>query len=377
MPTIPFLDLKRVNQRYQQIIDEAVARVARSGRYLGGEETIAFETDFSAYIGTNYCVSCANGLDALTLIYRSLVALGRLEEGDEVLVPANTFIASILAITECRLKPVLVEPDLLTLQISEDALEKAITPRCKSLMIVHLYGRCAYSSRIEEICKKYQLMLVEDNAQAHGCCFVDERGCRKTGSLSMAAGHSFYPTKTLGALGDAGAVTTNDKELADTIRAIANYGSERRYHNIFQGRNSRMDEIQAAVLRGKLRFLDVENIERQRIADYYYQHLSQHDFSLPTKAPQQSHVYHLFPILLNDGVNREHWRTALAQKGVNTDIHYPIPPHRQPCYIKTFGHQSFPVTERIHRSIVSLPLFPGITLQEMTYIIEQINTSTV
>lgn len=373
MDKIAFLDLKRVNLRCQKQIDEAIDRVVHSNRYLFGNETKSFENEYSTYIGTKHCVTCANGLDALTLIYKALIALGRMHEGDEVLVPANTYIASILAISECKLKPVLVEPDSATLQISEETLVQAITPRCKSLMIVHLYGRCAYSKHIADICKSHDLLLVEDNAQAHGCCYIDEKGYHKTGSLSMAAGHSFYPTKNLGALGDAGAVTTNDQELAFTIRALANYGSDRRYHNIFLGRNSRMDELQAAVLRAKLLFLDKENKVRQRLAEYYYQYLNPILFILPKKPDSENHVYHLFPILLNEEVERDRWRSQLTRMGVDTDVHYPTSPHRQPCYANEFNNMQFPVTDKIHRSIVSLPLFPGMTDEELSFITQQVN----
>ena len=252
---IKYLELKRINDLYDDEIRQAVNRVLDQGWYLKGEATRQFASDYAAYIGTNYCVGCGNGLDALTLILRAYMEMGVMKPGDEVIVPANTYIASILAITDCGLKPILVEPSSDTLQIDDTLIEAAITSRTRAVMIVHLYGRCAYTTRIGEICQNYHLKLIEDNAQAHGCCF----GNTKTGSLGDAAGHSFYPSKNLGALGDAGAVTTNDTELAEIVRALGNYGSQKKYVHNYQGRNSRIDELQAAILNVKLKHLDADN----------------------------------------------------------------------------------------------------------------------
>lgn len=377
---IKFLDLKRVNQQYADEIEQAVQRVVSSGWYLQGEANAAFEEHYAEYIGTQHCVGVGNGLDALTLIYRAYIQMGVMQAGDEVIVPANTYIASILAITENGLKPVLVEPDIDTLEIDDSLIEQHITPRTRSIMIVHLYGRCAYTERIGQLCKKYKLKLVEDNAQAHGCRYIgagdgmaEERAEKdsgiRTGSLGDAAGHSFYPTKNLGALGDAGAVTTEDKELADCIRALANYGSAAKYVFEYKGRNSRMDEIQAAVLDVKLRHLDSDNQRRQQIAQYYYDHLDTPLVSLPRKSADSQHVYHIFPILCS---RRDQLQQHLRQLGIETMVHYPIPPHQQSCYQEWRG-LSLPITEQIHREELSLPISPVSTIQEMQEIVQQIN----
>ena len=300
---IPFLSLKDVTAKYSDEIHEAVNRVVDSGWYLQGKENERFERNFAKYIGTDYCVGCANGLDALIWIFRAYIELDVMKPGDEVIVPANTYIATILAITENGLKPVLVEPKLDTLEIDDDKIEEVITPRTKAICIVHLYGRCAYTEKIGELCKKYNLKLVEDNAQAHGCYAPIENGklkienLRRTGSIGDAAGHSFYPGKNLGALGDGGAVTTDDEELANTIRALANYGSTRKYVFKYSGRNSRLDEIQAAVLDVKLKHLDEANAHRQEIANYYYDHIQNPSIKLPKRLPDANNVYHIFPIL--------------------------------------------------------------------------------
>ena len=377
---IKFLDLKRVNQQYADEIEQAVRRVVSSGWYLQGEANAAFEEHYAEYIGTQHCVGVGNGLDALTLIYRAYIEMGVMQAGDEVIVPANTYIASILAITENGLKPVLVEPDIDTLEIDDSLIEQHITPRTRSIMIVHLYGRCAYTERIGQLCKKYKLKLVEDNAQAHGCRYIgagdgmaEERAEKdsgiRTGSLGDAAGHSFYPTKNLGALGDAGAVTTDDKELADCIRALANYGSAKKYVFEYKGRNSRMDEIQAAVLDVKLRHLDSDNQRRQQIAQYYYDRLDNPLVRLPRKSANGQHVYHIFPILCS---RRDQLQQHLRQQGIETMVHYPIPPHQQSCYQEWRG-LSLPITEQIHREELSLPISPVSTIQEMQEIVQQIN----
>ncbi len=361
------LDLKAVNGRYEDEIAAAVNNVLRSGWYLRGEATANFEQRYAEYIGTRHCVGVANGLDALTLIYRAYMEMGLMQPGDEVIVPANTFIASILAITENQLKPVLVEPRATTLQIDDSLLEAAISPRTRSLLLVHLYGRCAYTEKIGQLCREYGLLLVEDNAQAHGCTWGDAR----TGSLGHAAGHSFYPGKNLGAMGDAGAVTTNDDKLAHTVRALSNYGSTQKYVFQYKGRNSRMDEMQAAMLSVKLRHLDEDNRQRQAVAHYYYDHLQHPLLTLPERLPDQQNVYHLFPVFCP---RRDRLQRYLAENGIETLIHYPIAPHQQQCY-QEWRHLQLPVTERIHATELSLPISPTLSLeQEVPVIVEAVNS---
>ena len=364
---IKYLPLKQINDRYDAEIREAVGRVMDSGWYLKGEHTQRFEKNYATYIGTKYCVGVANGLDALTLILRAYIEKGVMQPGDEVIVPANTFIASILSISECGLTPVLVEPSIDTFQIDDSQIEEVITERTKALMIVHLYGRCAYTEKIGMICKKHQLKLIEDNAQAHGCFVPMDNGQRRrTGSLGDAAAHSFYPGKNLGALGDAGAVTTNDKELAQIIEELGNYGSSKKYVFDYQGRNSRLDEIQAAMLDVKRRHLDEDNQRRQAIADYYINNVKHPEILLPT--PSQS-VYHIFPILCE---RRDELQQYLKENGVETMIHYPIPPHKQACY-KEWNDLSFPITERIHRQELSLPCHPAMKQEEADQIVSLLN----
>ena len=295
---IPFLSLHDVTALHGDEIKAAIERVVTSGWYLQGQENEKFEKDYAKFIGTNYCVGCANGLDALIWIFRAYKELGLMKDGDEVIVPANTYIASILAITENNLVPVLCEPKLNTLEIDDERIEALITPKTKAIIVVHLYGRNSYTNKIGQLCKKYDLKLVEDNAQAHGCKHIDGR---TTGSIGDAAGHSFYPGKNLGALGDGGAVTTNDPVLAETIRALANYGSQKKYEFKYAGRNSRLDEIQAAVLDVKLRHIVADNTHRQRVAHFYYEHINNSIVSLPDLLPDEQNVYHLFPILVKDG----------------------------------------------------------------------------
>lgn len=373
---IKFLDLQKITEKYSNEIHDAVKRVVDSGWYLQGEENKRFEQHYAEYIGTKYCVGCANGLDALIWIFRAYIELGVMKPGDEVIVPANTYIATILAITENGLKPVLVEPRFDTLEIDDDKIEEVITPRTKAICIVHLYGRCAYTEKIGELCKKYNLKLIEDNAQAHGCYAPIENGklkidnLRRTGSLGDAAGHSFYPGKNLGAFGDGGAVTTDDEELANTIRALANYGSTRKYVFKYTGRNSRLDEIQAAVLDVKLKHLDEANAHRQMIANYYYDHIKNPLITLPKRLPDINNVYHLFPILCE---RRDELQQYLSENGVQTLIHYPIPPHQQECY-KEWYHMSFPITERIHQQELSLPISPVLEVYEFEQLVNIINT---
>ena len=356
---IKYLDLKAVNAPYEHAADE----VLRSGWYLKGEATKQFEGHYAEYIGTKYCIGCGNGLDALTLIFRAYIELGVMTPGDEVIVPANTYIASILAVTECGLKPVLIEPDIHTLQIDDTLIEAAVTPRSRAVMIVHLYGFCAYADRIGEICKKHGLKLIEDNAQAHGCRFID----RSTGSLGDAAGHSFYPTKNLGAFGDAGAVTTNDEELATVIRALGNYGSHRKYVFDYQGRNSRIDELQAAILDAKLPYLDVDNQRRRTIADIYLSQVHNSLIRLPQASPTA--VWHIFPVLC---ARRDELQQYLCDHGVESQIHYPIPPHKQKCYAD-WNSLSLPITEQIHAQELSIPCHPALTKEEADVIVDLLN----
>lgn len=364
---IPFLSLKDITGKYAGEIHEAVSRVIDSGWYLQGEENHRFENHYAEYIGTDYCVGCGNGLDALVWLYRAYLELGLMEPGDEVIVPANTYIASVLAITENGLKAVLVEPNPLTLELDEDRIEEAITSRTRSILLVHLYGRCAYTEKIGALCQKYDLRLVEDNAQAHGCRYGEKR----TGSLGDAAGHSFYPGKNLGALGDGGAVTTNSKELAECVRALANYGSKKKYVFKYRGRNSRLDEIQAAVLDVKLRHLDEDNRLRQKVAAFYYDNIKNPLVTLPSRLPDENNVYHLFPILCE---KRGELQEYLNRRGVQTLIHYPIPPHKQECYAGVWEGLSLSITESLARRELSLPISQVIEDDEIKKVVSCINS---
>jgi len=362
---IKFLDLEKVTAKYADEINEAASRVVNSGWYLQGKENKKFEKDYAEYIGTRYAVGCANGLDALIWIFRAYVEMGVMKPGDEVIVPANTYIASILAISENGLVPVLVEPDIHTYQIDPEKIEAAITPKTKAILIVHLYGQCAYTEKIGTLCKKYSLKLIEDNAQAHGCKFNGQH----TGSLGDAAGHSFYPGKNLGALGDAGAVTTNDEELAKVIRAVANYGSTRKYVFKYIGRNSRLDEIQAAILDVKLKHLDADNARRKEVARMYISGIKNAAVTVPEVKDWDANVFHIFPIRTE---KRDELQKYLSDNGVQTIIHYPIPPHKQECYAD-WNTRSYPVTELIHAQELSLPISPVITDEEVSKVIRLIN----
>lgn len=361
---INYLSLQKITALHESEITTAVNQVLRSGWYLQGEHIALFEKNYAQYIGTKYCITCGNGLDALCLIFRAYIELGLLKEGDEVIVPANTYIATILSITENHLTPILVEPDINTLEIDEKQIEQAITPRTRAIMLVHLYGRCAYTAFIGDICKHHNLLLLEDNAQAHGCHF----GNKRTGSLGKAAAHSFYPGKNLGALGDAGAVTTDNEQLAQTIRSLANYGSTRKYEFSFKGKNSRMDEIQAAVLYVKLPYLDKENQRRKQIAKAYLEGINNPQIRL-IKDNDRDNVYHIFPILCP---SRNRLQQYLKDNGIETMIHYPIPPHQQEAY-KEWNEQYYPITEFIHHQELSLPCNPTMTDEEVYQIIDSIN----
>lgn len=349
---------------HEDEINKAISDVVASGWYLNGTAVQRFEEHYRTYIGTQHCVSCGNGLDALHLILRAYKELEQLHDGDEIIVPANTYIATILAITENNLTPVLVEPDITTLEIDDNRIETAITPRTRAIMLVHLYGRCAYTERIGNICKQHKIKLIEDNAQAHGCTYNG----KLTGSLGDAAAHSFYPGKNLGALGDAGAVTTNDLKLAEAVRTLGNYGSSRKYVFDYQGKNSRMDEIQAAVLDVKLKYLDEDNARRKENAHYFEQHIKNDRITIPA-ALNRDNVYHIFPILC---IERDRLQEYLKESGVQTMIHYPIPPHKQKAY-KEWNALSFPITERIHREELSIPCNQTMLLDDAEQIVTLLN----
>lgn len=377
---IKFLDLQKVTACHAEEYQEAVRQVVDSGRYLQGEQTRAFESAYASFIGSHHCIGVANGLDALTLIYRAYLQLGLLQTGDEVLVPANTFIASMLAITENGLRAVLVEPRADTLEIDEEQLEAHITPRTRSLLLVHLYGRSAWTERIADICCRHNLLLVEDNAQAHGAQLrinnqqaadttPADGQLRRTGSLGHAAGHSFYPGKNLGAMGDCGAVTTDNDQLAAVIRAMGNYGSDEKYVFDYKGRNSRMDELQAALLSVKLRYIDADNARRQQIGRRYEQEISNRLVRLPRPMADGENVYHLFPVF---SAERDALQAYLREHGVETLIHYPIPPHRQACYSE-WHSLSLPVTEQLSREELSLPISPVMTDDEVSEVIRLVN----
>ena len=370
---LPFLSLRDISAKYRSELHEAVLRVVDSGWYLQGKENNTFEQHYAEYIGTNYCIGCANGLDALILIFRAYMELGVLNPSDEVIVPANTYIATILSVTENGLVPKLIEPNPNTLEIDDSLIEAAITPKTKAITIVHLYGRNAYTEKIGKLCEKYNLKLIEDCAQSHGCKSIDGK---MTGSIGDAAGHSFYPGKNLGALGDGGAVTTNDSVLADTVRALANYGSHKKYVFRYEGRNSRLDEIQAAILDVKLRHLDEDNTLRQHIAEYYYKHICHPSIMLPEYLPDAENVYHIFPIMVYGKGNRDRLSDYLAEHNIGTMCHYPIAPHKQECYSKAVWNTpqlSLPITERIADEELSLPISPCMTKKQIEYVVEVVN----
>jgi dTDP-4-amino-4,6-dideoxygalactose transaminase len=362
---IKFLDLKKVNEPYEIEMREAFNRVLSSGWYIGGNELNSFENEFANYCGANYCVGVANGLDALILILRGYKELGRLKDGDEVIVPANTYIASILAISESGLTPVLVEPDELTFNLDPNKIEQVITTKTKVIMAVHLYGQLADMNSINNIAKKYDLLVVEDAAQAHGAGTGED----KAGNISDAAAFSFYPGKNLGALGDAGAVTTNDESLATVIRALGNYGSHKKYVHSLKGGNSRLDELQAAFLSIKLKNLDDEIYKRRNVALKYKKMIVNELITLPAVACMEQHVFHLFVVRCKNRVDLQNY---LLKNGIETLIHYPLPPHKQEAY-SSMGQLSFPVTEKIHDEVISLPISSVIKDSHVLEIIECIN----
>ena len=366
---IKFLDLQKTNAQYDEELKLATSRVIDSGWYLLGNEVKNFEDHLAEYIGVKHAIGVANGLDALRLILKAYIEMGIMKEGDEVIVPANTYIASILAISDNRLKPVLVEPDINTYNIDISLIEKHITIRTKAILIVHLYGQVCWSEELEILAKKNNLKIVEDNAQAFGSVYTDKEGItKKTGSLGDAAGFSFYPGKNLGALGDAGAIATNDDKLAIMVRAFGNYGSRQKYVHEYQGLNSRLDEIQAAMLDVKLKYLDAENVRRRKIAQYYCENIKNDKITLPS-FNCQLHVWHLFVIRCSE---RDRLQKYLTDNFVQTLIHYPIPPHKQKCY-NEWNNLSLPVTEKINNEVLSLPMSSILTLDEVKLIVSLIN----
>jgi dTDP-4-amino-4,6-dideoxygalactose transaminase len=363
---IKFLDLQNINLTYQEEIEEKLLQVFRSGWYLLGNEVKNFESSLSNYIGAPNAIGVANGLDALRLIFKAYIELGILNVGDEVIVPANTYIASVLAITDNKLKPVFAEPARGSYNLDISKIEALITPKTKAIMVVHLYGQICWSEELEALAIKYNLKIIEDNAQAIG---AEWKGI-KSGNLGDAAGFSFYPGKNLGALGDAGAVTCNNELLADIIRTLANYGSQQKYVNDYQGLNSRLDEIQAGVLAVKLKYIDAENNRRRQIAEQYISQITNSQIILQNlPIPPQSHVWHLFVI---ETERRDRLQKYLSENGIQTLIHYPIPPYRQKAYQK-YNHLAFPITEKIHEQVLSLPISPVMKNADVEEVIKVLN----
>lgn len=362
---IPFLDLKCINAQYRSELLEACTRVIDSGWYIQGNECKAFDSEFAQYCGTKHAIGVANGLDALILILRAYKEMGIMSDGDEVIVPSNTYIASIFAISQNDLVPVLAEPDIDTYLIDPMKIEEKITSKTKAILPVHLYGQTCEMDKINEIAKKYNLKVIEDSAQSHGAYF----GTKRSGNLGDASGFSFYPGKNLGALGDGGAVTTNDDELAQTVRALGNYGSHKKYENLYKGVNSRLDEMQAAMLRVKLRYLDEEVHKRHEIANYYLQNIKNPNITLPTVRSQDNHVWHLFVIRTN---NRDVLQKYLSDNGIQTLIHYPLAPHKQVAY-KEWNLQSYPISEQIHDEVISLPINGVQNTEDTQKIVEILN----
>jgi dTDP-4-amino-4,6-dideoxygalactose transaminase len=364
---VKFLDLQKINQQYAAELKQAAAEVIDSGWYLLGERLKQFESELADYIGIKHVVGIASGLDALQIILRAYMEMGFMKEGDEVIVPANTYIATILSITENRLKPVLVEPSLDTYNLDLSLVEKNITEKTRAIMVVHLYGRICWSEDLKGIARRFNLRIIEDNAQAIGAGIFG----KKSGSLGDAAGNSFYPGKNLGALGDAGAITTNDDQLADVVRSLGNYGSKEKYVNVYKGLNSRMDEIQAAFLHIKLKYIDSENKRRQEIAQYYLDNIHNKNIILPEPdtLSTTTHVWHLF-VIRSDV--RDKLQKYLSDQGIQTLIHYPIPPHRQEAY-KEWNNMSFPITEKIHQEALSLPISPVMSNEEVKFVVDTLN----
>lgn len=363
---IPFLDLKQINDEYSNLIKQNINEVIDSGWYVLGDQVKRFENEFAKYCGSKHCIGVANGLDALTLILHAYKKMSLLTDGDEVIVPANTYIASILAISANDLTPILVEPDIKNYLIDPMKIEDKITKRTKAIMVVHLYGQVTPMDEIWKLAKKYNLKIIEDSAQSHGAIYANKR----CGSLGNASGFSFYPSKNLGALGDAGAITTNDDQLADMVRCLANYGSQVKYNNLYKGVNSRLDELQASVLSVKLKNLDEINYKRRIIANLYLTKINNKAVILPTKvSDEKAHVWHVFVVMV---ANRKKFKQYLDENGIQTLIHYPIPPHKQNAY-KEMSYMSFPISEKIHNQIISIPISQIQTLTQTEYVIDIIN----
>lgn len=362
---IPFLDLKALNGQYRDELIQAATEVIDSGWYIQGAQVQSFEEEFAAYCGVKHCVGVASGLDALSLTLRAYKELGVLKDGDEVIVPANTYIASVLAITENQLNPILVEPNELTYNLSLDSIRAAITPNTKVVLVVHLYGQLADMPEINLIAEEYGLIVLEDSAQAHGASING----RKSGNWGDASGFSFYPGKNLGAFGDAGAVTTNNDELARVVRALGNYGSQKKYENLYQGVNSRLDEMQAALLRVKLTHIDAEIERRRQVARAYLDGINNSAIKLPTWDLEEQHVFHLFVIRSQQ---RDELQAFLATGGVQTLVHYPIPPHQQKAY-RSWSNLSFPLTEVMHQQVLSLPISPIMSDEDVETVIQLVN----
>ncbi len=363
---IKFLDLQKINAHYAKELKQAAERVIDSGWYLIGKELTSFENGYTQFCKTRHTIGVANGLDALRLVFKAYIELGIMQKGDEVIVPANTYIASILAVTDNQLTPVFVEPNVNTFNLDSSKIEAAITPKTKAILTVHLYGQISIDQHMLDICDKYGLKLIEDGAQSHGAQWKD----RISGAIGDAGGHSFYPGKNLGALGDAGAVTTNDEKLSLAIRALANYGSHKKYENIYQGLNSRLDEIQAAFLNVKLKYIQEDIAGRRKVANYYLEHIANPSIVLPEVIHENGHVWHLFVIRTK---NRGKLQRHLLEEGVQTLIHYPIPPHRQEAYNKEYGNLSLPITEQIHEEVLSLPISAVMTDTEIEQVVKSIN----
>ena len=359
---ISFLDLKQINAQYRDELIEACTKVIDGGWYIQGNECEKFEKEFAKYCGTKYAIGVANGLDALTLILRAYKVLGVMKESDEVIVPSNTYIASILAISENNLTPVLVEPDIKTYLIDPSKIEKEITSKTKAILPVHLYGQTCQMDEINKIAKKYNLKVIEDSAQSHGAYFKEKR----SGNLGDVSGFSFYPGKNLGALGDGGAVTTNNEELVDVIRALGNYGSLKKYKNLYKGINSRLDEMQAAILRVKLKYLDREINNRRIVAKHYIENIKNEKIILPNLLKESNHVWHLFEIRTK---KREDLQKYLQKNGVQTSMHYPLAPHKQEAYAE-WNNNSYPIAEKIHNEVLSLPISGVQSLKDTKKIVE-------
>ena len=358
---IKFLDLEKVNNRFRKEIDARFKNILNKGWYLQGDENENFSCDFANYCGTKYALGVANGLDAINLIIRAF-GFGA---GDEIIVPSNTYIATILAISENGCTPVLVEPDINTYNINPDLIEEKITNKTKAIIVVHLYGQAVQMEKVWALAKKYNLKVIEDSAQAHGAIYQGKR----VGNLSDASAFSFYPGKNLGCMGDGGAVTTNDEELYKKVKAIANYGSDRKYHHIYKGVNSRLDEFQAAVLDVKLPYLDKDNARRREISKYYRENITNPKIILPKIYDENAHVWHIFAIRTE---NRDELQKHLETNGIQTNIHYPTPPHKQGAY-KEWENQSYPISEEIHRTILSLPISPVMTDEDVQKVVEVVN----